>query len=141
MTGRHSLSTPGGPDRPAADTDAEATATAIAGLRWRLLQHPEALDGPTARRELRKLEELITDLLGHAGPNPGRHRSATGQATSPQISDADGLALKPNPAPPPHQRSSSPYCCDTGSGPETPHGARWHNKPARQSSTPPCTTR
>jgi hypothetical protein len=97
MTGRHSLSTLGGPDRPAADADAEATATAIAGLRWRLLQHPEALEGPKVLRELRKLEELITDLLGHAGPNPGRHRSATGQATSQQISDADGPDLKPNP--------------------------------------------
>jgi len=97
MTGRHSQSTPGGRDRPAADTDAEATATVIAGLCWRLLQRPEALEHPTVRRELRKLEELITDLAGHAGPNQGRHRSTGGETTSQQISDADGLDLKPDP--------------------------------------------
>jgi len=97
VTGRHSLSTPGGGDRPAADIDAEATATAIAGLRWRLLQRPEALECPAVLRELRKLEEVITDLLGHAGPNPGRHRSVGGETTSQEIGDADGLDLKPDP--------------------------------------------
>jgi hypothetical protein len=38
MSGRHGRSTPGGQDYPQAATEVEATATAtaIAGLRWRL---------------------------------------------------------------------------------------------------------
>jgi hypothetical protein len=95
--GRHSLSTPGGQNRPAADIDAEATAAAIAGLRWRLLQCPDALERPTIVRELRKLEELIVDLLEQAGANPGRHRSTGSETSSQQISDADGFDLKPDP--------------------------------------------
>jgi hypothetical protein len=98
MTGRHSRSIPGGQDRSSADGEAEAiaTATAIAGLRWRL-QRPEIFDHPKVRIELRKFEEQITGQLDHADAGPGRHRSATGKTPSQQISDADGFDLKPDP--------------------------------------------
>ena len=69
----------------------------LCGLRWRLRQHPEALEHPTVFRELHKLEELITDLLRQSDSKPGRHRSTSGEPASQQILDADGFDLKPDP--------------------------------------------
>jgi hypothetical protein len=86
----------GGPGNQA-DTEAEAiaTATAIAGLRWRLSHHG-TLEHPAVQRELRKLEEQVTaQLADQADRNPGRHRSLVGGGQ--QISDASGYDLKPDP--------------------------------------------
>ncbi len=98
MSGRHGRSTPGGQDYPRAaiETEATATATIIAGLRWRL-RRQETLEHPKVLSELHKLEEQVTEQLPHADRNPGRHRSAVGKAISQQISDASGFDLKPDP--------------------------------------------
>lgn len=98
MSGRHGRGTPDGQDHSQAATDVEASATAtvIAGLRWRL-RRQETLEHPKVLSELRKLEEQVADQLGHPGQNTGRHRSTVGEAISQQISDASGFDLKPDP--------------------------------------------
>jgi hypothetical protein len=58
-----------------ADTEADATTTVIAGLRTRLARG-EAVEHPAVQRELRKLDELLINLLDQAGHKPGRHRSS-----------------------------------------------------------------
>jgi hypothetical protein len=80
----------------AIEAEATATATVIAGLRWRL-QRQETLEHPEVMRELGKLEEQITTQLKDAYPSPGRHRSTADTAISRQTSDAFGDDLKPNP--------------------------------------------
>lgn len=88
---------PGSPDDQA-DPEAEATATAIAGLRFRL-RRPGALEHPAVKRELRKLEEQVIAI--QAGRAPGRHRSpleeAVGRQIREQIGDVCGFDLKPDP--------------------------------------------
>jgi hypothetical protein len=83
------------------ESEAAATATAIAGLRRRL-RRPEVLEHPAVMGELRKLDEQVTaQLADQAGSSPGRHRSAdTGAANrrgDRQIGDANGFDLKPDP--------------------------------------------
>lgn len=87
-----------GQDRPQAAVEAEAaaTATVIAGLRWRLRQQ-ETLEHPKVLDELRKLEEQVALQLEQSGRTPGRHRAAAVQAISEQIGDAEGFDLKPDP--------------------------------------------
>ena len=65
------------PMADAADADAAATTTVIAGLRNRLAR-AGTLDHPAVRCELRKLEELLLIELDQAGHKPGRHRSPVG---------------------------------------------------------------
>jgi hypothetical protein len=98
VNGRHGRSTPEGQDNQAAAIEREATATAtvIAGLRWRL-RRPETIEHPRVRTELRKLEEQVTAQLAHSAEAAGRHRAPDDQALSPQIADAAGFDLKPNP--------------------------------------------
>ena len=98
---RHGRGTPDGQDcsPTAADVEASATATVIAGLRWRLRRR-ETLEHPKVLSELQKLEEQIADQLAHPDRTPGRHRSTVstvGTAISQQISDAAGFDLKPDP--------------------------------------------
>jgi hypothetical protein len=83
------------------ESEAEATATAIAGLRRRLRRR-EVLEHPVVMGELRKLEEQVTaHLADQAGSSPGRHRSADAGAANRrgdrQIGDANGFDLKPDP--------------------------------------------
>lgn len=72
--------TSGGADHqqhdPRSDAELEAllTSTAIAGLRRHLKSH--AIEHPSVRRELGKLEELLAALFEQAG-HPGRHRRQT----------------------------------------------------------------
>jgi hypothetical protein len=98
MSGRHGRGTPDGQDcsHTAADVEASATATVIAGLRWRL-RRQETLKHPKVLSELLKLEEQVAEQLAHPDEAPGRHRSTAGQAISQQISDAAGFDLKPDP--------------------------------------------
>jgi hypothetical protein len=98
MSGRHGRGSPDGQDcsQTAADVEASATATVIAGLRWRLRRR-ETLEHPKVLSELQKLEEQIADQLAHPDRTPGRHRSTVGTAISQQISDAAGFDLKPDP--------------------------------------------
>jgi hypothetical protein len=98
MAGPHGRGTRGGHDNPQTATDAVAiaTATAIAGLRWRL-QHQEILEHPEVLGELRKLYQQVIDQIEAADPNPGRHRSTAGNEVSQQIGDAPGFDLKPDP--------------------------------------------
>jgi len=81
------------------EVEAAATSTAIAGLRRRLKRH--GIEHPSVRRELRKLEDLLTALFEQAG-RPGRHRSQAGRSPGRQASqetgDADAPDLKPDPA-------------------------------------------
>jgi len=95
VSGRHGRGAPDGQDssQAAADAEASAAATAIAGLRWRL-RHQEILEHPKVRGELQKLEAQLADQLDRP---PGRHRSAAGEAIGQQISDADGIDLRPDP--------------------------------------------
>jgi hypothetical protein len=95
VSGRHGRGAPDGQDssQAAADVEASAAATAIAGLRWRL-RHQEILEHPKVRGELQKLEAQLADQLDRP---PGRHRSAAGEAIGQQISDADGIDLRPDP--------------------------------------------
>jgi hypothetical protein len=62
MSGRHGRGSPDGQDgsQTAADVEASATATVIAGLRWRLRRR-ETLEHPKVLGELQKLEEQIAD--------------------------------------------------------------------------------
>jgi hypothetical protein len=98
LTGRHGRSVPSGGDHEQAAIEAEATATAtvIAGLRWRL-RRQETLEHPKVLSELRKLEDQMAAQLDHAGRTPGRHRAVAGQVIGQQIGDASGFDLKPNP--------------------------------------------
>lgn len=98
MNGRHGRSTPEGQDNQLAAIEREATATAtvIAGLRWRL-KRQETIEHPKVLTELRRLEEQVTAQLAHSDEAAGRHRAAGDQAISPQIADAAGFDLKPNP--------------------------------------------
>lgn len=98
MSGRHGRGAPDGQDssQTAADVEASAAATAIAGLRWRL-RRQEILEHPKVRGELQKLEAQLADQLAQLDRSPGRHRSAAGEATGQQISDADGIDLRPDP--------------------------------------------
>jgi hypothetical protein len=68
-------SAPVSPADPEEEAEAAATATVIAGLRWRLrnsrlLEHEAVLD------ELRKLEAQVDVQLARAPGSPGRHRCA-----------------------------------------------------------------
>ena len=98
MSGRHGRGAPDGQDssQSAADVEASAAATAIAGLRWRL-RRQEVLEHPKVLGELQKLEEQVADQLEHLDRTRGRHRSTSGEATSQQISDVAGFDLKPDP--------------------------------------------
>lgn len=101
MTGRHgrgARGSRGGQDNPASTAEAEAiaTATVIAGLRWRL-QHQETLEHPRVLSELRKLEQQVAEHLEIADGNPGRHRSTADKAIRAQLSDVPGFELKPDP--------------------------------------------
>jgi hypothetical protein len=60
MSGRHGRGSTDGQDcsQTAADVEASATATVIAGLRWRLRRR-ETLEHPKVLSELQKLEEQI----------------------------------------------------------------------------------
>lgn len=79
--------------------EADATTTAIAGLRRRLLR-PGMFEHPAVRRELRKLEELLA-AFEQAESSPGRHR-ANGRLPNrhggPESAEAGSLDLKPDPA-------------------------------------------
>ena len=98
MNGRHGRSTPEDPDAQSAAIEREAAATAqvIAGLRWRL-RRQETIEHPRVRTELRKLEEQVTAQLAHSEEAAGRHRALADRAISPQVADAAGVDLKPNP--------------------------------------------
>jgi hypothetical protein len=97
MPGRHGRGVPDDRDPQAAiDIEATATATVIAGLRWRL-QRLETLEHPKVRSELRKLIEQIEEQSSDAGQNRGRHRSMASKAASRQVNDASGFDLKPDP--------------------------------------------
>jgi hypothetical protein len=98
MSGRHGRGTPDGQDcsQTAADVEASATATVIAGLRWRL-RRQETLKHPKVLSELMKLEEQVAEQLAPPDEAPGRHRSTVGQAIGQQIGDAAGFDLKPDP--------------------------------------------
>jgi hypothetical protein len=97
VSGRHGRGAPDGQDssQTAVDVEASAAATAIAGLRWRL-RRQEILEHPKVLGELQKLEAQLADQLAHFDP-PGRHRSAASEAIGQQISDADGIDLRPDP--------------------------------------------
>jgi hypothetical protein len=97
---------PGGPGSPdsQANSEAEAAAivTAIAGLRWRL-RRQDMLEHPAVLREMSKLEnQVAAQLARQADRHPGRHRSPAGatpgRQAGPQIGDAFGYDLKPDPA-------------------------------------------
>lgn len=98
VNGRHGRSTPEGQDNQLAAIEREATATAtiIAGLRWRL-RRQETIEHPKVRAELRRLEEQVTAQLAPSEEAAGRHRAPGDQAISPHIADAAGYDLKPNP--------------------------------------------
>jgi hypothetical protein len=97
MPGRHGRGVPDDRDPQAAiDMEATATATVIAGLRWRL-RRLETLEHPKVRTELRKLIEQIEEQSSDVDQNPGRHRSMVSKATSQQVNDASGFDLKPDP--------------------------------------------
>jgi hypothetical protein len=98
VSGRHGRGAPDGQDssQSAADVEASAAATAIAGLRWRL-RRQEVLEHPKVLGELQKLEEQVADQLEHLDRTRGRHRSTSREATSQQISDVAGFDLKPDP--------------------------------------------
>jgi hypothetical protein len=98
VSGRHGRGVPDGQDssQTAADVEASAAATAIAGLRWRL-RRQEILEHPKVLGELRKLEDQVADQLAQLDRPSGRHRATAGDETSQQISDADGIDLKPDP--------------------------------------------
>jgi hypothetical protein len=97
MPGRHGHGIPDDRDPHAAiDMEATATATVIAGLRWRL-RRLDTLEHPKVRGELHKLIEQIEEQSSDADQNPGRHRSTGIKASGEQISDALGFDLKPNP--------------------------------------------
>jgi hypothetical protein len=79
------------------DTEADATATAIAGVRARL-RRGGILDHPIVQQELRKLEaEITSQLAAQADRRSGRHRTLSTRRSRSQIEDADGYDLKPNP--------------------------------------------
>lgn len=86
-------------DPDGTEVEAAATSTAIAGLRRRLKR--DGIEHPSVRRELGKLEDLLTALFEQAG-RPGRHRSQGGRSPSRQPSqdagDAEASDLKPDPA-------------------------------------------
>lgn len=95
MSRRRGRNCQGGQDtlQPATEAEATNTATAIAGLRRRLMR-PGILGHPAVQGELRKLEEQVTTQLEQDGRGPGRHRSGIpGQ----QVSDACGFDRKPDP--------------------------------------------
>ena len=99
MNGRHGRdSAPDAQDKQLAASEQEATVTAqaIAGLRWRL-RHQEIIEHPKVRAELRRLEEQVAAQLAHAAEVAGRHRAPGDQGISPQIADAAGYDLKPDP--------------------------------------------
>jgi hypothetical protein len=98
VSGRHGRGVPDGQDssQTAADVEASAAATAIAGLRWRL-RRQEILEHPKVLGELQKLEDQVADQLAQLDRPSGRHRATAGDETSQQISDADGIDLKPDP--------------------------------------------
>lgn len=98
MNGRHGRNTPEDQDNQLAAIDREATATAtvIAGLRWRL-RRQETIEHPKVRAELRKLEAQITAQLAHSEEAAGRHRVAGDQGINPQSADTADIDLKPNP--------------------------------------------
>src|SRR5690348_5114494 len=82
-------------DDPSHETEVEAAAmsTAIAGLRRRLKRH--GIEHPSVRRELGKLEELLTTLFEQAG-RPGRHRRQASKPVGRQAGHE--VDLKPDPA-------------------------------------------
>jgi hypothetical protein len=88
---------PAGRDFPA-DSEAEAAATAIAGLRRRL-RRPGTLEHPAVKHELRMLEEQVfitveaTAHGKHAFPQPSAEARHDGE----QIDDAFGFDLRPDP--------------------------------------------
>lgn len=84
-------------DDPCHETEVEAaaTSTAIAGLRRRLKRH--GIEHPSVRRELGKLEELLTTLFEQAG-RPGRHRRQASRSAGRQAGYAEQWDLKPDPA-------------------------------------------
>jgi len=98
VSGRHGRGAPDGQDDPqsAADLEASAAATTIAGLRWRL-RRQEVLEHPKVRSELQKLEDQLADQLGQDGRPSGRHRTTGEEITGQQIGDAAGFDLKPDP--------------------------------------------
>src|SRR5581483_10890516 len=71
------------------------TATAIAGLCWRL-QDQEILEHPKVRSALRRLEEQLAEHPTHPEGKTGRHRTV-GRTDSEQIGDASGDGFKPHP--------------------------------------------
>jgi hypothetical protein len=98
MNGRHGRSAPKGQD-PQDVIEEEVTGIArfIEGLRWRLLQNPEALEHPKVCIELQKLVDLIAGPLGYVDRGPGRHRSSDDRVMRRQIENVSGNELKPDP--------------------------------------------
>jgi hypothetical protein len=141
VTGRHGHRLAGAQDGPLAATEEEAsqTATAIAGLCWRL-QRQEILEHPKVRSALRKLEEQLTEHPAYtegkrvATVQPAR-RTASRSMTPPAMTSSPTRTLQP---PPQH---SSNYCDNTGPGLVTHRGARWQSVQDRPSCTRLCSTR
>lgn len=135
MTGRDSRQLQ---DDPAGDAEAKAaaTSTAIAGLRRRLKR--DGIGDPSVRKELGKLEELLTSLFEQAG-HPGRHRSqvskAPGRQPGQEPSDMDTPDLKPDPAEAITRRTSSPCSGGTECGQGTRPGAGWLHVPSTRHRT------
>jgi hypothetical protein len=97
MPGRHGHGVPDDRDPQAAiDMEASATATAIAGLCWRL-RRQEIFEHPQVLGALRKFQDQVEEQLGYADQGLGRHRSAEGTAVSQQIDDVTGFNQKPDP--------------------------------------------
>lgn len=82
--------------------EADATTTAIAGLRRRLIR-PGVFENPAVRRELRKLDELLAEFEQAEG-RPGRHRAgerSTGRhpgLSGYETTEIGSLDLRPDPA-------------------------------------------
>lgn len=99
MSGRHIRATPQGTDTLPDDIEeaADRIARILAGLRWQLLQAPEALEHPKVRVELQKLEGLVALQNAYADSPGGRHRSSDDGAASQQVNDLLGSEPKPDP--------------------------------------------
>jgi hypothetical protein len=79
--------------------EADATTTAIAGLRRRLIR-PGVFENPAVRRELRKLDELLA-AFEQAESNPGRHRASgriPGRHGGQETAEVGSPDLMPDPA-------------------------------------------
>jgi hypothetical protein len=98
VSGQHGRSTSDGQDHQAAIAGAEAnaTATVIAGLCWKL-RRQEDIKHPKILSELSKLIELLDVRLGQSEEGTGRHRLSSNLPMSQQIVDAEGFDLRPNP--------------------------------------------